>query len=417
MIMESPLEKKLKLEWPGLPHDLLFTFKKIADKLGMGPIAIVGGAVRDELIRIHNEGVSQKGKDIDLLVEGSATKLSKAISKELGPKRVKNIKQHVQYNTVEMTVDGFSIDLATARLEKYHSPGLNPVVKGSSLLQDLGRRDFSVNAMAIELSEMQLIDPYGGENAIKKKKLKFLHELSVQEDPTRVIRAARYSARLNLNLDDQSIDQIKSTLHKWPWKFREECTPNEVPPALGTRLRLELELLLRNEPWELALKNLKSWGGFLLLDKKLQNDMLWKRRMRRASKLKVEKLTALIIGAGDPNKIAKRLQIPKNQQDLISGYLNLEKYLLTIQRNEAYLIWTSSEWTFAIESGGWEDGSIALYISNGGKFWRQLFKWITRWKSIKSSITAKDLLKQGWQPGPELGKELRRLRALEIDKN
>ncbi len=420
MVMKHPIAQKWRFEWPGLPHDLLINLQKVASQLGMGSVAVVGGAVRDELIRkIENnkKQVVPKSKDFDLLVEGSAAKLANALVIKLGPKRVTNIRLHSSYNTVELKIDGLSIDLATARKEKYLSPGFNPIITPASLQEDLARRDFSVNSMAIEISKMELIDPYNGQSAIQEKKLCFLTSKSVEEDPTRVIRAARYSARLHYELDNQSIRQVEETVEKWPWGWKRDDSLKEAPPALSTRLRLELELLLNNEPWEIAIKNLQSWGGLALLDEEIQRDPQWEERVHFAQKLKIQKLTALVVGCKEPSTVAARLQISKGEQSLICEYLKLKNFLLEIQRQKVYPSWKPSQWTSLIESGGWQKDSVALYICKGGILTQPLLYWLEEWQKVKSPVSAKELIAIGWKAGPKLGQELRRLRLLEIDKN
>merc|ERR1711927_49371 len=125
--------------------------------------------------------------------------------------------------------------------------------------------------MALELSlsgdrEPWLLDPHGGQSHLARRELAFLHASSVADDPTRVIRAARYGARLGFVLSPCALDQLRTTLKRWPWAWRHGQSSEHVPPALGTRLRMELELLFENEPWLKALGLLQEWGGLVLLD-------------------------------------------------------------------------------------------------------------------------------------------------------
>ena len=122
-----------------------------------------------------------------------------------------------------MRIDGLSIDLARARAEIYPAPGLNPLVEPDSLEKDLARRDFTVNAMAVVLQpdgRRLLLDPHGGQEHLVKRQLAFLHEGSVKDDPTRVIRAARYGARLGFSLAPEALSQVRRTLTAWPWAWR-----------------------------------------------------------------------------------------------------------------------------------------------------------------------------------------------------
>ena len=95
---------------------------------------------------------------------------------------------HERFGTAKLQLDGHELDLAGARSETYPHPGALPVVRaGAQLEQDLARRDFTVNAMAIPLhGDPELIDPYGGEADLASKRLRVLHNRSFVDDPTDV---------------------------------------------------------------------------------------------------------------------------------------------------------------------------------------------------------------------------------------
>ncbi len=146
------------------------------------PVYVVGGAVRDLLLG-HGRA------DLDLVVEGDAA----ALAARLGAEAV----EHERFATAKVRLDGHEIDLASARAETYARPGALPEVTVPAEIEaDLGRRDFSINAMAIPLAgEPQLIDPHGGRADLDAGLLRVLHAGSFVDDPTRAIRAARYAAR------------------------------------------------------------------------------------------------------------------------------------------------------------------------------------------------------------------------------
>merc|ERR1712216_424524 len=117
-------------------------------------------------------------------------------------------------------LDGVLLDLAQSRQERYPAPGHNPVVEPGLLINDLARRDFTVNAMALVLgageAEPELLDLHGGQNDLAARQLNFLHLGSVQDDPTRVVRGARYTARLRFGLGLQALQQVQATVTAWP---------------------------------------------------------------------------------------------------------------------------------------------------------------------------------------------------------
>ena len=151
------------------------------------PAYLVGGAVRDLLL-------GKTRADLDVAVEGDVRALADALGGE--------IIVHERFETAAITVEGHEIDIARARAETYERPGALPTVNPAGIDEDLARRDFTVNAMAVPLEgEGQLIDPHGGADDLAAGVLRVLHDLSFADDPTRALRAARYAARLGMELD------------------------------------------------------------------------------------------------------------------------------------------------------------------------------------------------------------------------
>ena len=194
-----------------------------AHELGMKAY-LVGGTVRDILMGVQN-------MDIDISVEGDAEKLVTSWD-EPGCRAT----LHGRYKTGTITFpDGEKVDVATARREFYEYAAAAPIVENSSLKQDLSRRDFTVNAMSISLSENDwgtLTDNFGGRADLKDKLLKILHNLSFVEDPSRVLRGIRLEQRLNMSFEDNTLRLLKSAVRGGLL----ECLST-------TRVRAELELI------------------------------------------------------------------------------------------------------------------------------------------------------------------------------
>ncbi|MFM2158729.1 MAG: hypothetical protein RLZZ124_1203, partial [Cyanobacteriota bacterium] len=262
---------------PGLSADL---WPLLARAAAPARLALVGGAVRDLLLHREHRDPWRGLMDLDLVVEAEAgtspspaEQLLRALKDTAGV-RVRSATPHGRFGTVEVDLQvecqELLLDLASARRESYPSPAANPEVRFGCLEEDLARRDFSINAMALLLDpaggEPQLLDPHGGAPDLQRRELRFLHEGSLRDDPTRLVRAARYAARLGFRLEEGSCQQVARTIAAWPWPWRPGDPPEQAPPALSTRLRMELELLLEREPWPEALAHLQSWGGFTLLD-------------------------------------------------------------------------------------------------------------------------------------------------------
>jgi len=314
---------------------------------------------------------------------------------------------------VARQLDGIPLDLATARQEHYPAPAENPVVRAGTLKADLARRDFTVNAMALDLVAGELVDLHHGQEDLASGRLRFLHAGSVQDDPTRVIRAARYAARLGFQLAEESRAQILSTVEQWPWGWRQGDAATAAPPALATRLRMELERLLEREPWPQALDLLEQWQALPLLDGQLQNDPRRTQRLRWAQRLGLPLLPAFLLGAADPVAVAQRLQIPGKQQRWLQQCGALCDWLVeTPPGLEA----TPSIWSTALEQQGCSPEAVALAVTLRPPQWKHLLRWWGRWRRIQAPQTARDLIAEGWQPGPAIGEELRRQRSAAQDR-
>ena len=286
------------------------------------------------------------------------------------------------------------------------------MVQAGTLESDLVRRDFSINAMALDLVTGELIDLHHGQEDLATGQLRFLHGRSVEDDPTRVIRAARYAARLGFQLAEESRAQIRRTIAQWPWAWSQADPAAAAPPALATRLRMELDRLLVREPWPVALHLLEQWQALPLLDAGLQNDRQRSRRLRWARRLGLPLMPALLLGAADPIAVAQRLQIPVKQQHWLQQCAELLHWL-DVEPLPASA--RPSTWSKALEQRRWQPEAVALAVTLQPKPWKRLLRWWGRWRRIQAPQTARDLIASGWQPGPAIGEELRRQRSAAQD--
>lgn len=197
--VEKGLEKTL-------PVYILNYLKKagnIAKELGYNAY-IVGGVVRDMVLGYEN-------LDIDIVIEGDGVKFARRFAKEYSAR----VAVHEVFKTATVIFkNGLKIDVATAREEYYKLPGALPTVEQSSIQLDLYRRDFTINTLAIKLNNRfgELLDFFGGLKDIKEKKIRVLHMLSFVEDPTRMFRAVRFSARFGFEIGQQTDRLIKSAI-------------------------------------------------------------------------------------------------------------------------------------------------------------------------------------------------------------
>ena len=425
----APLPASTCWDLPGLPPSLppLLAAAAAADRL-----ALVGGAVRDLLLhRVHNDPW-QGVPDLDLVVEPAlvesgdpsvapAHRLARRLVQLLGPAGVLSYREHSAYGTAELELNleegPLLLDLASARHEVYAAPGENPKVAFGSLADDLARRDFSINAMALMVADggITLLDPHGGQADLGCRQLRLLHCSSLRDDPTRIVRGARYAARLGFALAPASLEQWTTTLARWPWAWRPGDPPAMAPPALATRLRMELDLLMEREPWRAGLAALQSWGALELLDSQLQLDRRWPWRLRHAERMGLPLLPALLLAAGDPLALAERLQLPHRHQRLLAQARLLGQRLAALDPGEAPALWAPSRWCDLLESRGVTAEAVALVVAAGGPWRRPLLRWWLRWRHLRAPCSAASLLDAGLPAGPQLGQRLRQLRAERLD--
>jgi len=210
---------------------------------------LVGGMVRD-LWR----DAEMTSADLDVVVEGDGLAVAREFARALGG----SVREHRRFLTASVEAPRTGrIDVTTARSERYESRGALPRVMPAGIDQDLRRRDFTINAMAIELHSgaFGLLDPLGGRAALVRRRLRVLHPLSYVEDPTRMFRAARYATRFGFAQDAATARARALALRLVPYAA-----------LSGQRLAAELERILAEARAELTLSRLGTDGALRLLD-------------------------------------------------------------------------------------------------------------------------------------------------------
>ncbi|MBS3969942.1 MAG: CBS domain-containing protein [Clostridia bacterium] len=207
-VLPVPIEKNVQeLLEDNVPPKLLKVIKDIAaaaDIYGY-KVYMVGGIVRDLLLGYPSD-------DIDIVVDGDAIEFAEFLAKKWGGR----VTSHKKFGTAKWKLEnGVNIDLATARREYYDYPAALPTVERSSLKEDLYRRDFTINAMAIKLSNLNygvLIDYFHGYRDLQQGKIRILYNLSFVEDPTRILRAVRFEQRFGFAMDSQTLELAQNSV-------------------------------------------------------------------------------------------------------------------------------------------------------------------------------------------------------------
>jgi tRNA nucleotidyltransferase (CCA-adding enzyme) len=204
---EQPHTNIRELMYRGLSAeymDIMEHAGEIASSMGY-KIYAAGGIVRDLLIGMDCS-------DIDLVVEGDGIELARNLGKKFGGR----VRVHPKFFTATVYFpNGRQVDVATARVEFYQYPAAMPQIETSSLHQDLYRRDFTVNAMAVSLNKDDfghIVDYFGGREDLEQGMLRVLHNLSFVEDPTRILRGIRFEKRYNINLEPQTLKLAKEAV-------------------------------------------------------------------------------------------------------------------------------------------------------------------------------------------------------------
>ncbi|MFH1524832.1 MAG: hypothetical protein ABIF04_07680 [Chloroflexota bacterium] len=237
---------------------LLHTVADEATARGL-PLYLVGGFVRDLLLR-------QPGVDLDLVVEGDAIALANALAAKHGGK----VTAHKRFGTAQWflpeslgSTPHASLDLISARSETYLHPGALPVVKPGILADDLRRRDFTINTLALRLDGKhfgELRDDLGGGDDLEKGLVRALHPRSYIDDPTRILRAIRYEQRYGFRITDEDLGLIAAA------KLL-------LGGLSGERLRHELDLMLEEEKSASMLARLAELGILIEIHPKLVWDV------------------------------------------------------------------------------------------------------------------------------------------------
>jgi tRNA nucleotidyltransferase (CCA-adding enzyme) len=360
---------------------------------------LVGGAVRDLLLE-------QANLDLDLVVEGNAVDLAE----KLAQTRPGKLTTHPRFGTATIQWPEWSLDLATARSETYARPGALPTVKPGSISDDLFRRDFTINAMAVHLDPEhygETIDLYGGREDLQSRLIRVLHNRSFTDDATRIWRALRYEQRLDCRLERNT--------HKL---LTRDAVMLET--ISGDRIRHELELIFKEELPEKILYRAEELGVLSQLHPALQGDGELAELYNRARNLTAPSpppvalylaLLTYSLSSRDLGQLITRLRLPKplaaTLRDAISIANRIEPLkdpALTPSRVYQLL---EGHTALAITAGLLAtDSSIAR---------RHIRLYQDKLRLIRTVLTGEDLIKMGVPAGPRVKIIMERLLATKMD--
>lgn len=363
---------------------------------GLPPVHLVGGAVRD-LLR------GKRAIDVDLAVEGDAHEIARRLARRTGGEALPN----ERFGTAVLRLDGFTCDLATTRRERYLHPGALPVVEPAPLEEDLARRDFSVNAMAIGLTGEDLgclRDPHGGQADLEQRLLRVLHPASFRDDPTRLLRAARYLARLDFRLEDETrafaLDAVAD---------------GALATVSGDRIGRELILLLAEESAPAAVEALTGLGADRALHPLLRAEPELVASAQLAcletgGRRELAALAALV--SRDPLGLAEwvgSLGLERGPRDVVRAAARNAPGLVTALRGPEL---RGSELYRLLQGEPPEALAVALAL---GAPPEPVLRFVHELSGARPRITGADLIAAGVEEGPAIGHGLAAALAAQLD--
>jgi tRNA nucleotidyltransferase (CCA-adding enzyme) len=414
----SCLLPSIKGRLAALLWQLLFQASQAAQQRGWH-LYLVGGAVRDLLLAEENEPLLLQ--DIDLVVDGFHRAADDRAGVELASTLQKIYPQarlsvHGEFQTAALLwhkdpeLGSLWLDIATARTEFYPYPAANPEVEASSIRQDLYRRDFTINALAVRLTspkEGELLDFFGGLLDLRSRQIRVLHANSFIEDPTRIYRAVRFAVRLKFRIEPQTEEYIRYAIESGVYeRLRLE---NHQAPALTTRLKSEFKYILQAPYWKPALTLLDRLGALRCLhqDLKLTPQLWWQIRCvsrwlrfldsEHSLEHWLVRLEVLIahLEPSQRGQVAQNLQLPK---DSIERLQQLARIEAEINQNLPNCQRRSEIYKFLRQ---YQNVSLILVAVRSPKAIRRtIWQYLTQLSQIKPPLDGNDLKALGYKPGP-----------------
>ena len=360
---------------------------------GAEGVYLVGGAVRDLILGVQP-------LDLDLVVDGDL----EAVAALLGtPDRV-----HDRFETRTVSLDGFSYDLARARRETYAHPGALPSVSPAGIVEDLGRRDFAANAIALGLARDsgRLLEAPHGREDVEDRRLRVLHDRSFIDDPTRLLRLARYAGRLGFAVEAHTRALAQAAV-----------AARALDTVSGARLGAELRLLAaQGDPLrgfrvmaDLGIDEAIAPGLGIRGDDRAE-------LARRALALLppdgdaadlVLAVATLDVAEGERAALLDHLTFPAGRRDRIAAAAGQAPALA---RQLAAAV-EPSQIAEAIGAGQPELVALAGALGVEGPARR----WLDALRHVRLDIDGEDLLAAGLTPGPAVGAGLAAARAARLD--
>ncbi len=390
------LAPMLRKRLPARILEVLENCGQVAEQIGMNAY-LVGGMIRDLLLHRDN-------MDVDIVVEGDGIKFADTFAQKYGCQ----VAAHRRFGTARLIFqDRFKIDVATARTESYHAPAALPQVHGGILRQDLYRRDFTINTLAIDLSSNhfgQLVDYFGGWDDLHQGVIRVLHGLSFIDDPTRALRAIRFATRFNFRISQDTERLMKSAVDS---RVLEKLT--------GKRLWAELKNLLQEKHPIAAMQMLQQYrllsfvhpavgiDSFVLeLLYRVESVLSWFNLNFPHEKVLHWKiyLMALLekLNRAERMAVAQRFQLVSSVQEILRFYKsNIRDIFSRLKTGD-----NSSSLYFSLREYPLEVLLYAMARIEEQDYKQRIANYIRDLRDIRLDINGDDLVQMGMKQGPEI---------------
>ena len=394
---------------------LLQVVGEVADEF-MFNVFVVGGFVRDLLLKKAN-------MDLDIVVEGDGISFAKKLAEQLGGR----VRTHERFRTAMIVLpDGLKLDVATARLEYYEYPAALPTVELSSIKLDLYRRDFTVNAMAIQLNPEhfgKLIDFFNCQNDLKQRAIKVLHNLSFVDDPTRIFRAVRFEKRMDFIIVKHTARLISNAVKM-----------DLFGKADDPRFFGELQNLLTEENAIPAIERLEEFGLFqflwpdlkphLKIDRRFrhcltqaQRAISWFRLLYLSDEFEPWIVYLLTIMGRSPQSVlvnfCNRFQLSPKQKEYVIHEKNFGDKTAAFLTRRTNL--KNSEIYTVLNELNTEGLLYLMAIARKNEIKKSVSLYVTSMKHEKPIVNGSDLKEMGYKPGPIFKQILHQLLLARLD--
>ncbi len=400
------LEKALSSEQLTLLRDVAAQ----ATQLKM-PLYIVGGFVRDLWL-------GHPSLDFDLVVEGDAITLAHALVSKYGGKvtvheKFRTSKWFLPKNLTLDTGTHDTLDLISARSETYKHPAALPTVKMGSIADDIRRRDFTINTLAVRLDNDhfgELLDEVGGFDDLQKSLVRVLHPRSFIDDPTRMFRAVRYEGRYGFKITNEALALIPEAL-------------GLIDKLSAQRVRHELDLILEEPNAASMLTRLEELDLLKPIHAALSFDESARERFARADHDPPLQFSIPNFSVGSLRWLLWLMPLSEKQLESLNKRLHFTAALFHFLQETSKLFSSLSSYADLKPSQCVERldeiPPLSIYAvslaASDGKSKQALRKYLAEWRYIKPRTTGNDLKKLGLEPGPKYKKILWKLRAAWLD--